>query len=651
MKTVIRNLCTVSGCAAIGFFTVFAASSVSAATPCVDGDAGGFECKEVDLLRHVTLSELGGGSAGANDVWGWTDPQNGTEYAIMGRENGTVIVDISDPENPIYVARVPNGFGLSSTWRDMKVDNGHLYVVADFFFSLNHGMQVVDLSRLRSVTSPPETLTPDAVYRQFGIAHNVVINEETDFAYAVGTDTCNGGLHMIDISAPLDPQFVGCFSEDGYTHDAQCVIYDGPDMLYHGSEICFASNEDSLTVVDVTDKANPVLLSKATYPQRGYAHQGWLTPDHEYFLLGDETDEQNFGINTRTLIFDVRDLLDARHIGSHFHSTLASDHNLYTLGHFVYEANYLAGLRILDTLDVANGNLTEVAYFDIDPGVDTDGFSGAWSVYPYFASGVLAVSHRETGLYLLRANHERADLAVDVAVSPDPAIQGRSLFYEIAVDNLGPVGATGVTLTDDLPAGTTFVAATPSQGSCSENGGVVTCDLGSVLIGGDAMVTVEVTVDVTGTLENTARVTAVEPDPDPANDSRTTLTESLDPAEDRDDDGVLNGVDCAPLDASAWAVPSEARQLRIDREGPGNVTWQPPSAPGGSAIRYDLLRSVTGSSFEGAVCVESDDTDLVATDTETPGELFAYLVRSENVCGGNLGVDSAGAPRSGPACP
>lgn len=65
-----------------------------------------------------------------------------------------------------------------------------------------------------------------------------------------------GGLHIVDIHNPLAPEFAGCFSSDGYTHDCQCVLYGTqyPDSRYYGREVCFNYNEDTLTIVDVTDK-------------------------------------------------------------------------------------------------------------------------------------------------------------------------------------------------------------------------------------------------------------------------------------------------------------------------------------------------------------------------------------------------------------
>ena len=372
-----------------------------AVTTCSGGMAGTYPCRNVDLMSFLALADIGGGSA--NDVWGWTDSSTGKEYAIMGRTNGTSFVDISDPVNPIYLGNLPP-HSDDSTGRDIKVYADHAFIVTE---ANNSGMQVFDLTQLRMVASPPATFSETAHYPDFSDAHNLAINEESGFAYAVGTNTCSGGLHMINIQTPTNPTSAACFSGDGYTHDAQCVIYDGPDLDHKRKEICFNSNEDTLTIVDVTNKAGPVMLSRTGYSGSRYAHQGWLTEDQVYFLLGDELDEANNPdvTNTRTYMWDVSDLDDPALIGSHDSTTTAIDHNQYVKGNYTYQSNYQAGLRILDITDIANGNLSEAAFFDVNPGSDptnTDG--GTWSNYPFFDSGIVIVSVIEQGLFILRPN-------------------------------------------------------------------------------------------------------------------------------------------------------------------------------------------------------------------------------------------------------
>jgi len=288
-------------------------------------------------------------------------------------------------------------------------------------------------------------------------------------------------LHFIDLSNPLDPVAAGGFSGDGYTHDAQVVNYSGPDTDYAGREIAFNSNEDTLTIVDVTDKNNPVQLSRTGYPNVAYAHQGWLTEDHRYFISNDELDERNISSIqfTRTHLWDVADLDVPVYIGYYEVAVKSIDHNLYAHDGLAYAANYTTGLRILDLAGIAEGNLTEIAFIDTHLSKDSlTSYDGAWSVYPFFDSGTLIIGDRDEGLISARLIH--AELAVMVADTPDPLTEGSTLTYTIDVTNDGPDAATNTVLTDTLPAGVSYLQATASQGSCSESAGIVTCTLGDL---------------------------------------------------------------------------------------------------------------------------------------------------------------------------
>jgi choice-of-anchor B domain-containing protein len=368
---------------------------------CTGGMAGPYPCENVHLESFVPLAALGGGTG--NDIWGWTDPKTGNEYAIMGTSNGTAFVDVTDPRNPfIEGVMATQSPLLLPLWRDVKVYDNHAFVVSEHD---NHGIQVFDLTRLRAANAAPSVFTPDAVYSEFGSAHNIAINQDSGFAYAVGTDTCEGGLHMVDIRDAKSPTFAGCFDADGYTHDVQCVLYFGADARFRGREICFASNEDTVTIADVTDKANPRLLSRNAYEGASYTHQGWLTPDHRWFLFGDELDEfGNTVDSTTTYIMEVRRLTEPARITPYTHESEAIDHNLYIEDGFVWQSNYVEGLRVLDysTESLRGGELDEVGFFDVVPAVDVDQFAGTWSNYPFFESGTVVVSTLEEGLFVLR---------------------------------------------------------------------------------------------------------------------------------------------------------------------------------------------------------------------------------------------------------
>ena len=244
---------------------------------CEEGSAGGFTCSEVDLVSFLPVSAAGGDRGViANDLWGWTDPETGREYAIMGRADATTFIDLGDPGNPVYLGEMPFTEGAHpAMWRDIKVYRDHAFVVADNAGA--HGVQVFDLRQLRDVSGPPVTFEATAHYDEINSAHNIVINEETGFAYVVGAsgggETCGGGLHMIDIRDPGSPAFAGCFADSntgnagtGYSHDAQCVRYNGPDEAHAGREVCFGANENALSISDVTYVDTPRWASPDSEP-------------------------------------------------------------------------------------------------------------------------------------------------------------------------------------------------------------------------------------------------------------------------------------------------------------------------------------------------------------------------------------------------
>jgi uncharacterized repeat protein (TIGR01451 family) len=301
--------------------------------------------------------------------------------------------------------------------------------------------------------------------------------------------------------------------------------------------------------VDVTDKNTPVQLSRTGYSNSAYTHQGWLTENHAYFLSNDELDERNNeSINfTRTHLWDVANLDAPIYLGFYQASVQSIDHNLYIHNGLVYTANYTTGLRVLDYSDIANGNLTEVAYIDTHPSMDSlTSFDGAWSSYPFFASGTVIIGDRDEGLIVVRVL--QAELTASVMDSPDPVVEGFQLDYTIDITNNGPGPASSVTLTDVLPAGVGYVQATPSQGGCSETGGTVTCLLGILADGASATVTVTVTAITPGSWSNVVSVIADEIDSN-MTDNEVTLDNTVLPDQDGDglDDDFETSIGTNPL--------------------------------------------------------------------------------------------------------
>ena len=228
-------------------------------------------------------------------------------------------------------------------------------------------------------------------------------------------------------------------SEDGYVHDAQCLIYRGPDAEFQGKEICYGYNEDSLTIYDVTNKKAPVILSITSYEGAAYTHQGSvLDPmNQQYLLLDDEYDEYDRvgpGADGHpiTYIWDISSLRAPKQTGLYKSGAKGVDHNQYVANGFAYQSNYGTGFRVLDVRsipsDPTGAGVKEVGFFgmcdagstcfiqivadhactDVYPEDDnmTGGgsvdFVGTWSSYALFKSGHILINTMERGVFIVK---------------------------------------------------------------------------------------------------------------------------------------------------------------------------------------------------------------------------------------------------------
>ncbi len=243
-----------------------AARTSSRARTCTNGFAGEYPCKNVNLLDFLSHTELGDSTAEGSDCWGWT-ASDGREFGIITQTTGTAFVSIDSSGDMTYIGRLPTQT-VSSLWRDAKVKGNYVVISAE---SSNHGLQIFDLRKLldTSLLTKPKTFsitTEVTNFKGFGSAHNVIEGPTSkNYMVACGQTTCSGGPYFVDMTTPTAPKALGCYSADGYTHDAQIVIYNGPDTRFTGREILFGYNEDTLTIVDVTNKSAFRQLARVTY--------------------------------------------------------------------------------------------------------------------------------------------------------------------------------------------------------------------------------------------------------------------------------------------------------------------------------------------------------------------------------------------------
>ena len=349
----------------------------------------GFDSLNVTLHSWLTIGDLG--STGRNnDIWGYASP-SGREYALVGVESATVIVEVSNPDLPVVIGTIP---GPTSVWRDIRTHADRAYAVSEG----GEGIQVIDLS---NVDGGVVTLEATILTGGSSSSHNVVVDNTSGFLYRCGGS--GNGLRIYDLTNPSSPQYVSSW-DDRYVHDAEVVTY--TSGVYAGKQIAFCCSgfnggwvDPGLTVLDVTDKQNIIQLAQVIYPGRVYSHQGILSEDRQTFYLGDELDEDGV-INTTTHVFDVSDLAGTSYVSAFTNAGTAVGHNMFTANGHLFQANYNDGLRIYDALTDPL-NPVEVAYFDSAPTSSAANYNGMWGVYPYLPSGTILCNDRESGLFVL----------------------------------------------------------------------------------------------------------------------------------------------------------------------------------------------------------------------------------------------------------
>ncbi len=393
----------------------------TSAQACVNGMAGDNPCHNIDRVAHMPLSVFSSSPSSANDIWGFVDLNNQREYALIGLNNGTAVVDVSDASAPVEIAYIS---ALSSTWRDIKVYQfyddaddrykAYAYVTTES----DQGLQIIDLSDLPNSASLVANPTGD-----FSRAHNVYL-ANTDYAtglalpgmtpylYISGSNKEDtGGVFLTyDLSDPVSPSLITQGSS-GYVHDATTLVIDDERTAdcapgHNPCEILIDFNEDTVDIWDMTNKSAPVLISETSYSNVGYVHSGWWSSDKMTVFVQDELDERNRGLNTTLRAMDISDLSSPCVKSIYTGPTSAIDHNGFTKGDYYYMSNYRRGLSVLDVSDVSD--IKDVGYFDTFavPSENTASFNGAWGTYPYLASENILVSDIEYGLWILKLNED-----------------------------------------------------------------------------------------------------------------------------------------------------------------------------------------------------------------------------------------------------
>ena len=321
-----------------------------------------------------------------SDIWGYTD-DIGRDFAIVGLFNGTSFVDISIPNSPREVARVPGGL---SSWKDIKTYKDRAFIVGEY----PQGLQIIDLSRLPNELDSTDQFFWDTVtpFGRIRNCHNLFIEESTGIGYLSGcASNVPGGVIMIDVK-PEIPVYLGR-TNNGYSHD----VYVRNDTIY-SSDI----NDGVFSIIDASNKTAPNILASQSTPQR-LTHNSWLSDDGNTIFTTDEVG------NASVAAYDITDLDNIRLLDEFRpRGTISSGlipHNVHVRNDFLISSFYAEGVIITDAS--RPDNLVQIGNYDTFFGANSS-FLGAWGAFPFFESDIVIVSDITNGLFVLEANYVRA---------------------------------------------------------------------------------------------------------------------------------------------------------------------------------------------------------------------------------------------------
>ena len=320
-----------------------------------------------------------------SDVWGYA--ADGKEYALATYEDGFSVVDVTDPDNPVFLHDVP---GPNTYWRDVKTYGHYAYGIHENTGGfLDQGLVIMDLSQLPDALSVTFWHTDGTPGVDFRDAHNIFIDEK-GFVFLIGGNVASGGVLMLDVrNNPTNPTVVGEYT-DRYVHD----IFVRNDTLWT-AEV----GAGQFSIIDIRSKTNPVVLARQTTPL-SFTHNIWVSDDGRTAYTTDER------TGAYLAAYDITDVNDIKELDRYRSASNVIPHNAFVKDEFIVVSWYAHGIIILD--GTFPDELVEVGRFDTAPNYPGQGFHGAWGVYPYLPSGNILVTDIEEGLFVLSPEYKNA---------------------------------------------------------------------------------------------------------------------------------------------------------------------------------------------------------------------------------------------------
>lgn len=361
----------------------------------------------VDSLSHINYQQLH--DANLNDVWGYVD-EMGNEYALVGTSKGTSIVNVTDPTNPVEVFWLP---GSTSIWRDPSSHGDYAYVTTE----AEDGLLIIDLSPLPQATNLTTTLYTGPANNPWQSAHTCFV-DENGYAYVFGANRGNGGVIILDVfTNPMAPIEVGVF-DNWYCHDG-----------FVRNDTMYLSNiyDGFFSLVDVSDKANPVLLGTKTTPS-SFTHNSWPSDNGQYVFT---TDEISGAFIAAYDISDPTNILEVDRIQNSPGSGIIP-HNTHVMGDYLITSYYSDGVVIHDI--TYPYNIIKVAEYDTFEG-QTISYDGCWGVYPFLPSGTILAADITNGLFVLGPTYQQAAYLEGIVRDQQSNLPLNDVFVKIVGDD------------------------------------------------------------------------------------------------------------------------------------------------------------------------------------------------------------------------
>ena len=316
-------------------------------------------------LNVTLLSNVMGNHFVFAAVWGYTAP-DGREYAIVGAQTGTWILDCTNPSAPVEITTIP---GPASNWREMTSYQSTIYSGSE----AHGGVRVIDMA------NPAAPVDKGYIHAAtWPNSHTLSMDPGTGRLYVNGT---NSGQYVCDAAAdPVNLPVLGV-NTLAYAHD--CYVRTGRAYIAE-----LANGRIRI--------ANPSTFPFTTYSTTTtpgvFTHSAWATDDHKLLFT---TDENATGY---LQAYDVTNPSAPVALSSYVLPGYIV-HNVYGIGRTVYLACYNDGFHMVDVGNAAT-TIKTLAYYDTSTISST--FTGAWGCYPWTDSGVVYVSDMQRGLFVLQ---------------------------------------------------------------------------------------------------------------------------------------------------------------------------------------------------------------------------------------------------------